>query len=160
MKNEIDEYAKFLTLQEQIKLIPTEDEDDDDDVPLPDVIPVDKSNLPSGDVLKRKLQASAPKPTRSNLDFKPSMFAGAQSNPAMNALYMGKSISASTSPGPMIPPSSLKRMPIAASYEPFKNINDEMLNENMLKMKRKINALLNKEPHKTVVNNMRKELEM
>lgn len=158
MDNEIEEFAKFINLEEKLRL-KVDDEDDDEVEMQPSVIPIDTGSSvntsATTDILKRgRATLTAPKAKKSSLDPTIARFVGAESNPISMAAYTGRNISLGGTSTPM------PRMPIAASYEPFKNINDEILNENMLKMKRRINALLNKEPHKTEVNNMRKELEM
>lgn len=158
MDNEIEEFAKYIKLEEQIKLNFNANEEDDDDEVQTKIVPFDSTSAitsAASDVFKRgRSTLSAPKATKSTLEPKAPRFVGSESNPVSMAAYMGKNISMGGAATPMT------RMPIAASYEPFKGIDNTVLNENLQKMKRRVNSLLNREPHKTVVNQMKKELEM
>jgi hypothetical protein len=158
MDEEIEKYSKFLSLNE-LKLTSNDDEDDEDTEIPPSIIPIDTGSNASAttDILKRgRHTLSAPKGEASSHKRNILSFVGAQSNPAVFRAMMGDTISNSGRSSAL----PMSRMPIAASYEPFKGITDEILNENILAMKKRVNSLLNKEPHKSEVNKMRKELEM
>lgn len=136
-------------------------------------------SLPSGDVAKRQLTfGQTPKPVASALPTGNALsrFSSAMSQSDMQNLYFGTGVQSVRNRAPgqnmmaqtqgtpafsirdMVTRGQLSRMPIAASYDPFLNNKKEELSENTKMMRSKVIRILNKEPHKTEINNMRKQI--
>lgn len=173
MDEDLTDIVNFISLQEskKNKNTPKDDEDDKEseeanllDLSLANAVPVTPpesggsiESSPTGDVIKRKLTTSqAPKSVKS---------AVAGSSGVMGFVGSSPSIAMSRTGFPLNAPNirdivakgSLSRMPIAASYDPFVNNNEE-LTENVKMMRSKVIRLLSKEPHKTEINKMKQEL--
>jgi len=171
MQEDLSDIINFISLQESKKktknILSKQDDEDEEGPTVADGInllspvkvdgeqPTDIQTGPLTDLAKRKYTAQQAIKGVNSTQLGTSGVVGFASSPSISMTRSGFANPLGRSIADVVAAGRLQR--IAASYDPFQN-GQENLSENVKLIRKRVLSILGKEPHKTEINKMRKEL--